>query len=223
MLRETPVFIAMRANRNLVPELALRVVARIYSHGVAVSLLSTWILSAVVVMLTLMVPTILQGAHFYTRQEGLIATIVSSLFLSIGCVISGVSLDRIGAARLFIGGGSLLLLGDIVFYQVSSSDCEYLYLFSAIIGLSGAVVVGAPVVMVSSFPSFVRFTGVSFSYNVAYAILGGLTPVSVAALLSLNAMSHIYYLAFVGLLSVGLGIYLRVCPEATRYRPKEPR
>ncbi|MGH6798281.1 MAG: hypothetical protein ACREDI_07855 [Roseiarcus sp.] len=33
----------------------------------------------------------------------------------------------------------------------------------------------APYVMVNSFPSAVRFTGASFSYNLAWAVFGGLT------------------------------------------------
>jgi hypothetical protein len=35
--------------------------------------------------------------------------------------------------------------------------------------------------MVRGFPPSVRFTGVSFSYNVAYALAGGLTPIIVQA------------------------------------------
>jgi hypothetical protein len=40
------------------------------------------------------------------------------------------------------------------------------------VGIVGAV----PYVMVNAFPPVVRFSGLSFSYNVAYAIFGGLTP-----------------------------------------------
>jgi hypothetical protein len=47
------------------------------------------------------------------------------------------------------------------------------------VGTIGAV----PYVMVKAFPPVVRFSGLSFSYNVAYAIFGGLTPMVVTALL----------------------------------------
>jgi len=33
--------------------------------------------------------------------------------------------------------------------------------------------------MVNAFPATVRFSGLSFSYNLAYAIFGGLTPMCV--------------------------------------------
>jgi hypothetical protein len=37
-----------------------------------------------------------------------------------------------------------------------------------------------PIPMVRAFPPQVRFTGVSFSYNIAYAVFGGLTPLVVS-------------------------------------------
>lgn len=37
--------------------------------------------------------------------------------------------------------------------------------------------------MVRAFPAEVRFTGISFSYNVSYAIFGGLTPIAVTMLM----------------------------------------
>ncbi|MFZ1837634.1 MAG: hypothetical protein WAU20_02765, partial [Dokdonella sp.] len=42
-----------------------------------------------------------------------------------------------------------------------------------LVGVTGAI----PSLMVHAFPAAIRFSGISFAYNVAYAILGGLTPV----------------------------------------------
>jgi hypothetical protein len=42
--------------------------------------------------------------------------------------------------------------------------------------------------MVKAFPPVVRFSGLSFSYNVAYAIFGGLTPMVVSLLLKESPM-----------------------------------
>ncbi|MNN68635.1 hypothetical protein D3C81_1843610 [compost metagenome] len=71
-------------------------------------------------------------------------------------------------------------------------------------GIVGAV----PYVMVKAFPPVVRFSGLSFSYNLAYAIFGGLTPMVVTALLKVSPMAPAYYVA--GLCAVGLlvGLYL---------------
>ena len=72
------------------------------------------------------------------------------------------------------------------------------------VGLVGAV----PFVMVRAFPPVVRFSGLSFSYNVAYAIFGGLTPMAVTALLKFSPMAPALYVA--GICTIGLlvGLYL---------------
>jgi uncharacterized membrane protein len=75
-------------------------------------------------------------------------------------------------------------------------------------GLSVGVVGAVPYVMVRAFPAQVRFTGISFAYNVSYAIFGGLTPLVVASLLAVNPMAHAYYLLFIAALGVALGLYL---------------
>jgi hypothetical protein len=56
--------------------------------------------------------------------------------------------------------------------------------------------------MVRSFPAQVRFTGVSFSYNIAYAFFGGLTPLVVSSLARANPLSPAHYLAAVTLLGI---------------------
>ncbi len=222
MLHETPVFTQLRARRMLVPELPLGDVVKRHRQGIVISMLCTWILSAGVVMLTLMVPTILQSLHHVSHQDALIATSISTLSLTVGVILAGIVLDQIGPARLLILGGTLLALGDYAFYSITSFGTSHLYVACAAVGFSGAVTTAAPFVMVSCFPPSVRFTGVSFSYNIAYAILGGLTPITLAALLTLNPLAHVYYLLFISVLAVGLGIYLWVSPGVLKQGRMKP-
>ena len=65
-----------------------------------------------------------------------------------------------------------------------------------------------PGVAVQAFPAKVRFSGLSFSYNLAYAIFGGLTPVVVTLLLPLDSMAPAHYVAGMSVLGVLAGIYL---------------
>jgi uncharacterized membrane protein len=55
----------------------------------------------------------------------------------------------------------------------------------------------------------VRFSGLSFSYNLAYAVFGGLTPVLVSVLLKFDPMAPAQYVVALCAVGVGLGIYLR--------------
>jgi hypothetical protein len=51
--------------------------------------------------------------------------------------------------------------------------------------------------MVRVFPAAVRFTGVSFSYNVAYAVFGGVTPLLVSWMGHFDRLSPAHYVAAV--------------------------
>ena len=63
--------------------------------------------------------------------------------------------------------------------------------------------------MVNAFPPVVRFSGLSFSYNVAYAIFGGLTPLVVSLLIKADPLGPAYYVAALCGLAVIIGLYLR--------------
>ncbi|MOA38275.1 proline/glycine betaine transporter [compost metagenome] len=62
--------------------------------------------------------------------------------------------------------------------------------------------------MVNAFPAVVRFSGLSFSYNLAYAIFGGLTPMVVALLMKEDPLGPAYYVAALSLLGLLIGIHL---------------
>ncbi|QWW72616.1 MFS transporter (plasmid) [Rhizobium sp. WYJ-E13] len=222
MLQETPVFVTMRTRKLLVPEMPLRVVVKDYRAGVVISVLCTWVLTASVVMLTLMLPTVLEQSHTISREESLIAASTSTISLTIGVVLAGVILDRIGPARVLVLGGLMFACGDAAFLELAKPGLEHLYLLSAVVGFSGAVASAVPVVMISCFPPPVRFSGVSFSYNLSYAVCGGLTLVGLAAFLQIDPLSHIYYLLFVSILETALGLYLWTVPSALRFQRRDP-
>ena len=66
---------------------------------------------------------------------------------------------------------------------------------SVLAGIGTGGVVATPIVMVRSFPDAVRFSGVSFSYNLAYAAFGGLTPLLVLSLAHINRVGPAWYVA----------------------------
>ncbi len=76
----------------------------------------------------------------------------------------------------------------------------------ASVGMAGAV----PYVMVRAFPASVRFSGLSFAYNVSYAVFGGLTPIAVSSALAINPMAHAWYLVFIAVLAFFIGLYLHL-------------
>ena len=63
--------------------------------------------------------------------------------------------------------------------------------------------------MVRAFPPEVRFTGISFSYNVSYAIFGGLTPIVVTVLMGVSPLAPSWYVLALSLMGLVLGVWLR--------------
>jgi uncharacterized membrane protein len=54
----------------------------------------------------------------------------------------------------------------------------------------------------------VRFSGISFAYNVAYAIFGGLTPLVVAAMMKSVALAPAHYVAAMCVLGAMIGFVI---------------
>jgi hypothetical protein len=207
-LHETPVFAEMQQRKALAEELPLRAVLRDHRGAIILSMLLTWLLSAGIVVVILMTPALLQSFYQISPTDSLKANSLAIVLLSLGCIGAGSLADRIGAGRVFIVGSLLLLASSWTFYHSLPTRPDLLFPLYALTGLCVGIVGAVPYVMVKAFPPVVRFSGLSFSYNVAYAIFGGLTPMVVTALLKVSPMAPAYYVA--GLCAVGLavGVYL---------------
>jgi MFS family permease len=128
--------------------------------------------------------------------------------LSVGCIFFGALADRFGAARVLIGGCLMLAVSSIVLYQEMAISSQYINILYSVCGFFVGVIGVVPSVAVKSFPAVVRFSGLSFSYNVAYAIFGGLTPIVVTLMLPFSTAVPAYYVAAMGGLGVMIGLYL---------------
>jgi MFS family permease len=228
LLQETPIFREMQAQKALAAELPLKAILRDHRGAVIVSMLLTWLLAAAIVVIILMTPSLLQKMHGVPMAVALQANSVATLCLGIGCIAGGAIIDRLGAGRFLALGSFLLGVSTWLFYIKGAAEPSLLLPLYALTGVLVGVTAAVPYVMVHAFPAAVRFSGLSFSYNLAYAIFGGLTPIFVSLLLPLAPLAHLYYLLAVCALgcAVGLGLWrseqrkrkLQLFPS----RPSEP-
>ncbi|ATA19436.1 putative MFS family arabinose efflux permease [Gibbsiella quercinecans] len=208
-LQETPVFIAMQARKLLAAELPLKSVLRHNKKEVVVSMLLTWMLSAGIVVVILMTPTYLQKQFGIDAAQSLQANSIATIMLIVGCMLAGLSSDRFGAGKTLMFGSVFLAVCSWLFYHTVGVHPEMLFACYALVGLSVGVVGAVPYVMVRAFPAEVRFSGISFSYNVAYAVFGGLTPIFVTLILKLTPLAPAYYVLALSGIGLLLGIYLQ--------------
>ena len=207
-LHETPVFAELQQRQSLAAELPLKAVVREHRPAILLSMLLTWVLSAGIVVVILMTPTLLQSQHGFSPADTLAANGVAIVCLSVGCVLAGLAADRFGPGPTFLVGGLLLLGSSSLFYSQIKASPELLMPLYALAGLCVGMIGAIPMVMVKAFPAVVRFSGLSFSYNLAYAVFGGLTPILVSLLLKWNPLGPAYYVGALCLLFMLIGALL---------------
>lgn len=212
-LEETPVFEQMRKRRALVQGLPLKVVLKGHVAAVARVMLITWTLTAGIVVVILMTPALVQSQYAIPAAQAANASTWATLTLTLGCVIYGLAVDRFGMARVLIVGCIGLAAAAFGLYWTLQHAVTYFTPVFAVAGLLVGVTGAIPCLLVSLFPAQIRFSGISFAYNVAYAICGGLTPLAVSLWLRAGEpWAPVYYVAaacIAGIVAVVMGASYR--------------
>lgn len=208
-LSETPVFEAMHARKELAAGLPLRQVFERHRPGVLMSMLVTWMLTAAIVVMILMTPSLVQSVFHIEPARAFLGSNVASFALALGCLFFGWLADRIGhALALLLGAVALLLASYVLYLDLRAGGTHFIALY-ALAGFSVGVVGVVPALMVAAFPPAVRFSGLSFSYNVAYALFGGLTPPLIGLLVQrFGVLAPAHYVAFTALIGIGVAAWL---------------
>lgn len=207
-LQETPVFKEMQARQMLADELPLKTVIREHRSAIILTMFMTWLLSAAIVVMILMTPVLVQKLYAIPATVALQANSIATLFLSIGCVVFGALSDRFGAGRVLIAGCAMLGFTAMLFYSQMAVAPQHINELYALCGFFVGVIGVVPSAAVRAFPPAIRFSGLSFSYNVAYAVFGGLTPVLVSLFLPLDPLAPAHYVLLLSVVGVLIGLYL---------------
>ena len=208
-LSETPVFAALRERKQLAQELPLKVVLRGHLVGVWLSVLVTWMLTAGIVVVILMTPTLVQVKFHVAPSLAFEGSSIAAFFLCLGCLGGGLLVDRIGRGWSLLLGSTAMLVTTYALYMDLAAGGEHFLLLYAIAGLCVGVVGVVPAVMVAAFPPAIRFSGISFSYNIAYAVFGAITPPLVGLLAAkLGPLAPAHYVAITAIVGAAVAVYL---------------
>jgi MFS family permease len=208
-LSETPVFEAMHARKELASGLPLRRVFERHLSSVLLSMLVTWMLTAAIVVLILMTPSLVQSAFHVVPARAFLGNSVASFALALGCLFYGWLADRIGYAWALLSGAiGLMVCGYALYFDLQAGAAHFVALY-ALAGFAVGVVGVVPALMVVAFPPAVRFSGLSFSYNIAYALFGGLTPPLIGLLLKrFGVLAPAHYVAFTAVIGIAVAVWL---------------
>jgi MFS family permease len=192
-LEETPVFEAMAKQRALSNEVPLKTVVREHRFELLYLGMQTWVLSAAVGVVLLLAPTFLQKTYGLAAADALSANAVATFAVILGCVVAGLASDRFGAAKVMAVGWAGLAVSTYTFFAGLPNTYPWLVAHYAVAGCFVGTIAIVPIVGVKLFPAAVRATGLSFGYNVFYAVFGGLTPMVVGALIAWDRMAPAHY------------------------------
>ena len=209
-LKETPVFQAMQAKQQLAQQLPIKQVLHQHKTAVALGMLLTWFLTACVVVIILAMPNLL-GNFGVSRADAFKMQSLAILMQMLGCLIAGVCADRFGAAKtLAVGSIAVAGLSLLFYHSLGVVDQTTLFVLYMALGLSSGTVGMVAFALVKMFPAPIRFTGISFSYNLSYAIAGGLTLPIVQWLSLYSPIGAMYYLLLVcGFSLLCAGLYFK--------------
>lgn len=201
-LSETPVFMSMQAKRDAAVELPLRTVLREHRLAMLPAMILTCVLTSAVVVFVVITPTMMQKTFGMTASYTFGLSALGIVFLNIGCVLAGLLVDRIGAWRTVMLYSLLLPMGIGVLYACLITGADWIGLAYAIAGLCCGVVGAVPSVMVSLFPARVRVSGISFTYNIAYAAWASITPLLLIGLMPWSPWICVIFSAVMGTVGV---------------------
>ncbi len=218
-LSETPVFLALRERNAQRQELPLRTVLREHRAAMWPAVILTCVLTSAVVVLVVITPTLMQQRFGMGASHTFALSSLGIVFLNIGCVLAGLLVDRIGAWRALLVYSVLLPVGVAVLYASLIGDWAWLGLAYALAGLGCGVVGVVPSVMVGLFPADIRVSGISFTYNIAYAAWASTTPLLLIALVPWSPWVCVGYCVIMGV--IGVVTALRFAPARMSAAPAE--
>ena len=206
-LEETPIFQELAARKKIGRELPLKTILREHRPAIVLVALMTWVLSTAIVVVILFTPAYLQKVFQIPAALSLQANVAATLMLTIGCLFTGWATDRFGTKAVMIVGWGGMAVTSYLFYLGLPGTPTSLIAMYALVGFFVGSISLLPIVGVRAFPPAVRFSGLSFSYNMAYAVFGGLTPVLISVGQQYDRLFPAHYVGAMGLLGVALAFW----------------
>ncbi|PSS52807.1 MFS transporter [Pseudomonas sp. BBP2017] len=206
-LSETPVFLALRERREQPVAFPLRTVLNEHRRALIPAALLTCVLTSAVVVLVVITPTVMQQRFGMSAGHTFALSSMGIVFLNMGCVLAGLLVDRVGAWRALMFYSLLLPLGIGALYASLVSGWQWLGLAYALAGLACGVVGVVPSVMVGLFPAPIRVSGISFTYNIAYALWASTTPLMLIALMPWSPWVCVVFSVVMGVVGLLTAVY----------------
>lgn len=204
-LSETPIFQEMAERKELSKEIPVVTVMKKHKWACIIVALLTWSLSTTVMVGILMTPVkILGGMYQLPPIDARITGCIMALMLTFGCILFGYLEDVVKTRAVSIIAWGGLAISSFWFYDLLSEQptIEMIYIGAGIMGLFTGAIAITPIIATRAFPAKIRYSGLSFSYNLAYAAFSAITPALTIWLLGQTALGAAWYIGFVAIVGI---------------------
>lgn len=192
-LSETPVFKKIQKDKAL-EEFPLKEVFKTSKKDIILSMFSTWVLAGCIIVIVLFLPNFMQDVLTLSNIERSMVQIIGVFCLIVGCATAGVCADILGVSKGYKIWAVYLGIASISFFYslYQTQNTLYAILLYCLLCNSVGIMIFTPVAMCELFEPRFKFSGISFSYNISYALVGGITPQLAFALHTLSKKQGIY-------------------------------
>ncbi|HVY22472.1 MAG TPA: MFS transporter [Steroidobacteraceae bacterium] len=153
----------------------------------------------------------------YTREDFLIMQLIAVLALAAAIPFSAVVADRIGRRNVMILAGLSVVLFGLLFAPLFQSGSKTSIVIFMSLGLATMGLTYGPLGTALSevFPTAVRYTGASVSFNIAGIIGGSFAPAIASWLAGKYGLAYVgYYLSLAGMLTAVASWFL---PKSSKW------
>jgi MHS family proline/betaine transporter-like MFS transporter len=198
---ETPEFLEAEKVKSPVVRTLVDHTGRVLSAAAAVGLAS------ISVYLILYMPTFAVTNLGLPRYAGFLGGMISGLVSLLGVPMVGKLADRVGPLRIMLTAAvvALVLSLPLFLILVANPSVLVLTLVQVVLGVQMAFYFGPlPALLTFMYPTAVRTTGLSISYNVGVTLFGGFAPIILTALIGASGslLSPSYYFMTVAVVSI---------------------
>lgn len=206
-LNETPIFKQMLLETNHFP---IKVVLKEYKLQLFKTTATIWLIAISVTLYFLYLPNYFVLYFNFNIQDVLKVNTISVLLYSFLIIIFGILIDYINPKIILLISCIFLIIFNIpVFLTFKSSSIFPIYAAYLFISITNAAATASGILLLAkSFPTYIRYTGSSFAYNLAFGIFGGFTPLICTTLIENTKLKYspAFYITGVALVALLLNL-----------------
>lgn len=214
LVKESPFFLQLAEDKpDDYVHKPFRLLFKHCRQSIFIGLMLTLIIASITTIIVLLLPELVELRFSIDNDLFDFSHSLGIVFMIFGCIFYGIISNYQNFGKILIVGSLLLLVQMFAFYYHLQTGGDYILIMYALLGFFAGIVGMVPAILVLLFPTNVRLTGMAFSYNVMYAIVGGLVPFGLAYATMYVSFSPALYMAFISFIGVIMGLYFYHLPE----------